>query len=63
MAEHVQKNEGPGRPVKALEEADKQKGTGDHDTCRCKETSKMTPRQLVGLMVSDLAFWKKAKKG
>jgi hypothetical protein len=31
--------------------------------CRCKETSKMTPQELLKLMFSDLAFWKKSKKG
>jgi len=37
-------------------------GAVHDDTCRCKEASTMTPRQLLGLMFSDLAFWKKAKK-
>jgi len=32
------------------------------DSCRCKEASAMTPRQLLELMLRDLAFWKKAKK-
>jgi hypothetical protein len=38
---------------------------GEHvhnDTCRCEETAKMSPRQLLGVMMSDLAFWKKTKK-
>lgn len=36
----------------------------DHDdACRCKETSAMTPRQLLELMMRDLAFWKRPKKG
>ena len=34
----------------------------DDDACRCKETSHMTPRELLRLMMNDLAFWKKAKK-
>ncbi len=42
-------------------------GTGattvKEDACRCKEASEMTPRELIRLMISDLAFWKKAKKG
>jgi len=38
-------------------------GADEDGTCRCKETSKMTPRELLGLMMSDLAFWKKDKKG
>jgi len=29
------------------------------DSCRCEEASRMTPRQLLGLMLSDLTFWKK----
>ena len=33
------------------------------DSCRCEEVSKMTPRQLLGLMLRDLAFWKKPKQG
>jgi len=36
---------------------------GKEGACRCKETADMTPRQLLGLMFSDLAFWKKPKKG
>jgi hypothetical protein len=41
--------------------------TGQHpghdENCRCKETAKMTPRELIELMVNDLAFWRKEKKG
>jgi hypothetical protein len=36
---------------------------GSDDICRCKEVAVMKPRKLFGLMISDLAFWKKAKKG
>jgi hypothetical protein len=36
-------------PVEAGNEAD----------CRCKEASTMTPRELLKLMISDLALWKK----
>lgn len=31
-------------------------------SCRCEEVSKMTPRQLLGLMLSDMAFWKRPEK-
>jgi hypothetical protein len=41
---------------------EKQAGVAGDDACRCKEASKMTPRELLGLMMSDLAFWKKTKK-
>lgn len=51
---------GSGKEKKA---AENQAGAVSDDTCRCKEASKMTPRQLLGLMFSDLSFWKKAKKG
>ena len=37
-------------------------GDSGEDSCRCKETADMTPRQLLGLMMRDLAFWKKSKK-
>ncbi|HTG00094.1 MAG TPA: hypothetical protein VK654_05860 [Nitrospirota bacterium] len=37
-------------------------GTVPDDACRCKEVSKMTPRELLDLMMKDLAFWKKEKK-
>ncbi len=37
--------------------------TDKDDACRCKEASGMTPRELIKLMISDLAFWKKTKKG
>ena len=30
--------------------------------CRCEETAAMKPRELLKLMISDLAFWKKEKK-
>jgi hypothetical protein len=43
--------------------AEAQAGAGKDDACRCKETSQMTPRELLKLMMNDLAFWKKEKKG
>jgi hypothetical protein len=33
------------------------------EICRCKEASKMSPGQLLKLMMDDLAFWRKGKKG
>ena len=50
-------------PGKEKETAALQTGAGKEDSCRCKEASEMRPRQLLRLMISDLAFWKKAKKG
>ncbi len=34
---------------------------GHGEACRCKETSSMKPRELLRLMFTDLAFWKKIK--
>ncbi|MDH4163597.1 MAG: hypothetical protein OEW15_13045 [Nitrospirota bacterium] len=34
--------------------------SGHDDACRCKETAQMTPKQLLGRMLNDLAFWKKS---
>jgi hypothetical protein len=31
------------------------------DTCRCKEVSKKTFPEMLKLMLSDLAFWKKVR--
>jgi hypothetical protein len=30
--------------------------------CRCEEVSRMTPQQLLKVMMRDLAFWKKTGK-
>jgi hypothetical protein len=63
MAGRYQKILGPGGPGKEKKAAERQAGAGNDDTCRCKEVSEMKPRQLFGLMISDLAFWKRTKKG
>ncbi len=52
----------PDGQEKEKKNPEKQAKSVSDDTCRCKEASDMTPRQLLGLMISDLAFWKKAKK-
>jgi hypothetical protein len=43
--------------------AEKQGGAVREEDCRCKEAAHMTPRELLALMMNDLAFWKKTKKG
>jgi hypothetical protein len=63
MVARFQKTVHPRGPDKEKETAAPEAGAGNDDACRCKEASKMTPRQLLGLMMSDLAFWKKPKKG
>lgn len=40
-----------------------EKHAGAHEEdCRCKETSRMSPAELLKLMMNDLAFWKKDGK-
>ena len=61
MATHQQKNDHPEEPGRKEHEREDRR-PGD-DACRCKETSEMRPRELLRLMLSDLTFWKKTKKG
>jgi len=62
MATQYKKAAVPGGPEKENQTAKGQAGAGGEEACRCKEASEMRPRQLLRLMISDLAFWKKAKK-
>lgn len=50
----------PGNPAK--EKGSTEEHAGHDESCRCKETSNMSPQELLKLMMSDLAFWKKKKK-
>jgi len=40
--------------------APKAKESGEED-CRCKEVSKKTVPELLKVMISDLAFWKRSR--
>lgn len=62
MSTHSHKTKGQGA-VRQNETARPHAEAGHDDDCRCKETSVMTPRQLLKLMMRDLAFWKRPKKG
>lgn len=62
MVTHFHKTVDPASAGKEKKTATPPAGAGKEDTCRCEEVSEMKPRQLLGLMLSDLAFWKKAKK-
>ena len=57
------KNVEPGGPEDVRAAEAPQARTAGGDDCRCKEVADMTPRQLLRLMMRDLAFWKKVKKG
>jgi hypothetical protein len=52
----------PGGTGKGHDAADPQARADKDDSCRCKEASKMTPRELLRLMIGDLTFWKKTNK-
>jgi hypothetical protein len=62
MIMRYQKTADPAGPRKEKKTAEGWAGAANDD-CRCKEVSEMKPRQLFRLMISDLAFWKKKKKG
>lgn len=62
MVMGYKKTDSPRGPAKEKEFAESKTGVDKDDACRCKEASKMPPRELLKLMISDLAFWKKAKK-
>ncbi len=53
--EHDKRTEAPRKPGGEHEQA-------EGENCRCKETSKMSPAELLKLMLNDLAFWKKDGK-
>ena len=53
----------PGGPRMENRVASSRGELSGEDPCRCKQVSVMSPRQLLGTMLNDLAFWKKAKKG
>ena len=63
MAAGYDKTDSRNSPVKNKSTTEQHAAAHSDGTCRCKETSKMTPQELLKLMFSDLAFWKKTKKG
>jgi hypothetical protein len=50
-------------PEKEREPEVSQTGAAGKDACRCKKALELSPGELVKLMISDLAFWKKPNKG
>lgn len=62
MVKRHKKTVDPGGTEKEKKTAEQHAAAGSDDICRCKEVAVMKPRKLFGLMIGDLAFWKKAKK-
>lgn len=52
----------PGMVVKEKKTGQAGEKSAVDDSCRCREVSEMKPGDLLRLMMSDLAFWKKPKK-
>ncbi len=62
MAAGYEKSDYRDSPGKGKSPTEQHAAADTEGICRCKETSKMTPQELLKLMFSDLAFWKKTKK-
>jgi hypothetical protein len=63
MPQRLHKTSGPDIGASEKEKSKKEEEPpGDEDECRCKEVAKKTPFEMLKLMISDLAFWKKTKK-
>lgn len=61
MHEPFKKEAGRDESVKQKHSSERD-DSGKGDTCRCKETSNMTPRELLKLMINDLTFWRKTNR-
>jgi len=54
---------GPGKGILKEEKfLKKEVKEGNEESCRCKEVAKKTPREMLRLMINDMAFWKKNKE-
>ena len=62
MVVRYQKTTGPDGPAEEKKSMEIHAERPKDDPCRCKEVSEMPPRKLIGLMLSDLAFWRRTKK-
>ncbi len=63
MIRHRKQSAGSGKgPFEKEKSKDREPEDVSEDSCRCKEVSKKTLPEMLRLMVSDLAFWRKAKE-
>lgn len=58
---HQQSADSDKKPLEKERPEEPEAEGGSEDSCRCKEVSKKTFPEMLKLMISDLAFWKKAK--
>ena len=62
MKKSKKPSDGPGKGIVKQEKFPKEEmKEGTEESCRCKEVAKKTPREMLRLMIDDMAFWKKAK--
>lgn len=63
MTRHRKQSAGSGKGPFEKEKSKERESEGvSDDSCRCKEVSKKRLPEMLKLMVSDLAFWRKAKE-
>lgn len=62
MTKYKEPSAGPGKEVvKKGKLPEQEVNEEQEENCRCKEVAKKTPREMLRLMISDVAFWKKGK--
>jgi len=62
MTQDQKPSEGAGRESPGKGKTDGSAEAMSEDTCRCKAVSKKTVPEMLKLMLSDLAFWRKSGK-
>jgi len=63
MKKHKEPAVGSGKGIVEKEKfPEKRLKEENEENCRCKEVAKKTPREMLRLMIDDMAFWKKAKR-
>lgn len=63
MTRHRKQSAGSGKgPFEKEKSKKRELEDVSEDICRCKEVSKKRLPEMLKLMVSDLAFWRKVKK-
>lgn len=62
MTDHKGQSAGAGDKPGGGKAAGREPGARGEEPCRCKEVARKTPGELLRLMISDLAFWRKSKR-
>ena len=62
MTEDQRHSEGSEITTEKKKAAEQQAKPGSETFCRCKDVSKKTLSEMLRLMISDLAFWRRPKR-